>query len=285
MCSAYRVLVGASLLIASALLAPPLAAVPGSRPPMRVCADPNNLPFSNARGEGFENAIAQVLGRALGRPVVYFWQPQRRAFFRTTLQAGNCDVAINVPASFERVRATRPYYRSTYVFVTRRARQLDIHTFDDPRLRQLQIGIQITGDDYDNPPAAQALASRQLVDHLRGFTVYGDYSKPNPQRAIVDAVAGGDVDVAIVWGPLAGYFAARAATPLTLTPVEAQPQRDRSFAFDMAVGVRRDDARLHDQLDAALVRRFDEIQTILRRFNVPLVGPAHDRRVPTGGTP
>ena len=282
MCSVCRAL--AALAIAAAVVSQPLTVSSGP-PPLRVCADPNNMPFSNARGEGFENAIAQVLGRALGRPVRYFWQPQRRAFFRTTLQAGNCDVVVNVPASFERVRATRPYYRSAYVFVTQQARHLDIRSFDDPRLRPLRIGIQITGDDYDNPPAAQALASRQLVDNLRGYTVYGDYSKDDPQRAIVDAVAGGAVDVAIVWGPLAGYFAARAATPLSLTPVEAQLGRDRSFAFDMAVGVRRDDAQLHDKLDAAVVRRFDEIQTILRRFNVPLVGPVHNRRVATGGTP
>jgi quinoprotein dehydrogenase-associated probable ABC transporter substrate-binding protein len=236
---------------------------------LRVCADPNNLPFSDAHGAGFENAIASLVARELGRRLEYFWQPQRRGFLRTTIQAHRCDVVMSVPSTFERVRPTRPYYRSTYVFVTRRDRHLDVRSFDDSRLRGLRIGIQITGQDYDNPPPAQALAARQLVDRIRGYTVYGDYSQPSPQRAIVDAVAAGDVDVAIVWGPLAGYFAAREHPPLAVTPV-APSDHDVPFAFDISMAVRPDDAPLHDALDAALARRASEVTRILRRFGVPL---------------
>lgn len=245
----------------------PAAAV---RPRLRVCADPNNLPFTNARGEGFENAIAKLLADDLGREVSYYWQPQRRAFLRTTLDARMCDVVMSIPSRLERVRATRPYYRSSYVFVSRGDRRLAIRSFDDPQLRRLTIGVQVTGDDYANPPAAQALASRHLFDRVRGYPVYGNYSDPSPQRAIVDAVAAGTIDVAVVWGPLAGYYRSREPVPLTITPVAAQPGVDGPFAFDISLGVRKEDAALQQLLDAALSRRSTEVRRVLQRFGVPL---------------
>ncbi len=255
---------------------------------LRVCADPNNLPFTNSRGEGFENRIAELVGRELRRPVRYYWQPQRRGFLRTTIQARYCDIVMGVPSTIERLRVTQPYYRSTYVFLSRRTDHLQIKSFDDPRLRRLRIGIQIVGEDYENPPPAQALAARGLFDQVRGYTVYGDYSKPSPQRTIVDAVAEGDVDVAAVWGPLAGYFAAKEPVPLTLVPVEANAARDLTpFAFDISMGVRRDDAALHDALDRAIERRSGEIRQILRRYGVPFaagdVRGETNRTVPVPG--
>src|SRR3954452_21089569 len=189
------------------------AAMAGSTPPpLRVCADPNNMPFSNEKRQGFENRISELVARDLRRPLTYFWSPQRRGFVRNTLAAGQCDVMIGVPVQYERVQSARAYYRSSYAFVTRRDRHLRITSFDDARLKRLTIGIQITGDDYNNPPAAQALAARHLNDNVRGYTVYGDYSKPDPQREVVDAVADGRVDVAVVWGPFAGYFGRREPT-------------------------------------------------------------------------
>ena len=186
---------------------------------------------------------------------------------------------MSVPPGLPRVRATRPYYRSSYVFVTRRDRGLDVKSFDDHRLAHAQIGIQITGEDYDNPPPAQALASRQLVDHIHGYTVYGDYSQPSPQRAIVDAVAAGDVDIAIVWGPLAGYFAPREPVALRLEPVTPDSERDSlPFAFDIAVAVRREDAALGAALDAAIVRHRREITRVLQQFGVPLVATSRARQ-------
>src|SRR5205085_8107437 len=133
--------------------------------------------------------------------------------------------------------STRPYYRSSYVFVSRRDRGLRIASFDDRRLRSMTIGIQLTGDDYENPPAAQALAAYHLGQNVRGFTVYGDYSQPDPQRDIVDAVADGRVDVAVVWGPLAGFFRRRETVPLDLTPVAGAAERgEAAFHFDIAMG-------------------------------------------------
>jgi quinoprotein dehydrogenase-associated probable ABC transporter substrate-binding protein len=241
------------------------------RPPLRVCADPNNMPFSHRDGQGFENKIAELVARELHRPLVYFWSPQRRGFIRNTLAAGRCDVVMGVPAQYGRLQPTRAYYRSSYVFVTRRDRHLDVRSLDDSRLTSLTIGIQLTGDDYNNPPAAQALASRHIVQNVRGYTVYGDYSKPDPQRDLVAAVAANRVDLAVVWGPLAGYYARAAAVPLDLVPVS--PEHDGpgvAFAFDIAMGVRRDDTTLGHALDGIIVGRRGEIRRILTAYGVPL---------------
>src|SRR5215217_8214805 len=176
---------------------------------LRVCADPNNLPFSNAKGQGFENRIAELVAREMGRSVKYTWWAQRRGFVRNTLNAGDCDVIIGVPASFDLTAVTNPYYRSSYVFVTRRDRNIHVSSYDDPILRKLRIGVQLVGDDGANTPPVHALGQRGIRGNLKGYLVYGDYREPNPPARIVDAVVKGEVDVAIVWGPLAGFFAAR----------------------------------------------------------------------------
>lgn len=239
---------------------------------LRVCADPNNLPFSNARGEGFENAIARLVAQDLGRTLSYVWWPQRRGFVRHTLAAGTCDLIIGVPATFAMARPTRPYYRSTYVFVSRRDRHLHLRSLDDPALRQLRIGIQITGEDYANPPAAQALASRQIIENVRGFPVYGNYATPFPLDGVMSAVSAKAVDVAIVWGPLAGFVARHAGVPLDLVPVTpAIDQRVLRFTFDISMGVRRNDAELADRLNDVIERRAGDIRRILLSFGVPLV--------------
>ncbi|MCU1381423.1 MAG: putative methanol oxidation protein [Acidobacteria bacterium] len=249
-----------------------VATLSAGAPPLRVCSDPNNMPFSNVKRQGFENKIAELVARDLGRPLAYFWSPQRRGFVRNTLAAGQCDVMMGVPVQYDRVQSTRAYYRSSYAFVARRDRHLRVASFDDVRLKTLKIGIQITGDDYNNPPAAQALAARHLGNNVRGYTVYGDYSKPDPQRDVVDAVADGRVDIAVVWGPFAGYYGRREPAPMDVVPVSAE--RDGpgvAFAFDIAMGVRRGDRTLRDALDAVIVRRHAEIRRILTSYGVPLL--------------
>ncbi|MDQ3821120.1 MAG: transporter substrate-binding domain-containing protein [Acidobacteriota bacterium] len=146
---------------------------------LRVCADPNNLPFSNSKGEGFENRIAELIAREMNADLEYTWWAQRRGFIRNTLKAGECDVVIEVPASFEMALTTSPYYRSTYVFVYRKDRRLNISSFDDPILRRLKIGVQMIGDDFSNAPPAHALSNRHIIDNVEGFTVYGNYSEQN----------------------------------------------------------------------------------------------------------
>ena len=237
---------------------------------LRVCADPNNLPFSNRNGEGFENKIAELLAREMNVRLEYTWWPQRRGFFRNTLKAGLCDVVIGVPSSLEMALTTAPYYRSSYVFVYRRDRGLKIGSFDDAALRNLKIGVQMIGDDFSNTPPAHALTTRGMAENIHGYMVYGDYSKELPGSSIIEAVASGEVDVAVVWGPLAGYFAKRGKLPLEVVPVK--PEIDQPFlpfVYDISVGVRRGDTDFRDRIEQILQRRRPEIQNLLKEYGVP----------------
>jgi mxaJ protein len=237
---------------------------------LRVCADPNNLPYSNAAGEGFENKVMQLVAADLGATLRYTWWAQRRGFARNTLNAGTCDVIPGVSSSMGMLGTTQPYYRSSYVFVSRADRKLALSSFDDPRLRTLRIGVQLIGDDGANTPPTHALARRGITGKIRGYMVYGDYRVQSPQSAIVDAVAAGDVDVAIAWGPTAGYFAARQPMPMTITPVS--PWLDGPqwpMVFDISMAVRKDDRALRRELNRVIDRRHGEIAAILARFGVP----------------
>jgi ABC-type amino acid transport substrate-binding protein len=167
---------------------------------------------------------------------------------------------------------TRPYYRSTYVFVYRKDRGIRISSLDDPILRKLKIGVQLIGDDQANSPPAHALSARHIIRNVAGYTVYGDYSQPNPPARIVDAVVNKAVDVAVVWGPLAGYFASRAPVPLEIVPVS--PQVDLPFlpfVYDISMGVRRSEHVLKEELDGVLERKRAEIDAILDEYGVPRV--------------
>jgi quinoprotein dehydrogenase-associated probable ABC transporter substrate-binding protein len=234
---------------------------------LRVCADPNNLPFSNDKGEGFENRLAELLAADLQVPLQYAWWPQRRGFIRNTLDAGACDVVMGVPVGYEPALTTRAYYRSTYVFVSRKGRYPTLTSLDDARLKRLRIGVQLVGDDFANSPPAHALSARGLTGNVVGYSVLGDYSKPNPPARIVEAVARGDVDTALVWGPLAGYFARRSTVPLELRAIA--PDGRLPFAFDVAMGVRRGDIPRRRVLDDFLRRRRARITAILGEYGVP----------------
>ncbi len=238
---------------------------------LRVCADPNNLPYSNEKREGFENKLAELVARDLGARVQYTWWAQRRGYVRNTLRAGKCDVLMGVPTGFDPVIITRPYYRSTYTFVTRRSAPR-VRSLDDPLLRTARVGVQMIGDDFANSPPATALTRRGIVRNVVGYSVLGDYREPNPPSRIVRAVEKGEVDVAIVWGPLAGYFARRSHVPLRVDPVS--PEIDLPylpFVFDMAMGVRRRDTLFRAQLDGVLRRRQPDIDRLLADYGVPRV--------------
>jgi mxaJ protein len=239
---------------------------------LRVCADPNNLPFSDREGRGFENKVVELIARDLGSTVDYTWWAQRRGYVRNTLKADVCDVWSGVASGAEMMTSSRPYYRSSYVFVTRADRALHIASFDDPQLRTLIIGVQMVGSDAMNTPPAHALSRRGIVQNVRGYMLYGDYRQPHPASAIIDAVENGDVDVAIVWGPTAGYFAAQASTPLTIEAV--QPWRDGTelpMAFYISMGVRRGDNALLKRLDESLERNRAAISAILAEYHVPVL--------------
>jgi len=229
---------------------------------LRVCAEPDNLPFSHVERTGFENHIAELLAQELGAELVYSWQPQRRGFVRKTLGAGVCDLWMGVPAGDPRVLTTRAYYRSSYVFVYgKRA----LRSFDDPQLAALRIGVQLPGNDMAATPAGYALAARGAIEKVVGFPVYG--TLPAAQR-IVAAIASGALDAGIVWGPAAGWFAERAS--LSVAPAPAPPElRGMPFEFAIAIGVRRGERDLRNRLDAALASRDDDVARILDQYAVP----------------
>ncbi|MGH7578798.1 MAG: quinoprotein dehydrogenase-associated putative ABC transporter substrate-binding protein, partial [Gemmatimonadales bacterium] len=184
---------------------------------LRVCADPDNMPLSNQKGEGFEQKIAELIGKEWNAKVEYAWWPVRRGFFSRALNGRYCDVAIQAPVQLDMAGVTRPYFRSGYVFLTRKDSGLDITSLADPRLKQLRIGVNLLNSDAENTPPAMALSRYGVVGNLKGYsTFYTDRERPED---IVEAVADKEVDVAIVWGPLAGYFAKKSPVPLVLTPL------------------------------------------------------------------
>jgi mxaJ protein len=246
---------------------------------LRVTADPNNLPFTNERREGFENKLAELIATELGADLQYSWRAQRRGFFRETLKENRADLVLGVPAHFDMALTTRPYYRSSYVFVYRKDRGLNISSLDDPALRRLKIGVQMIGNDGRNTPPAHALASRGIIDNVVGYTVYGDYSQPNPPARIIDAVANNEIDVAIAWGPMAGYFARKQTVPMAVIPVSPAADPQLPFTFSIAIGVRKTDKTLRDEVDTVLVRKRAEVDAILDRFGVPRVRDSEGAQV------
>jgi len=189
-----------------------------------------------------------------------------RGLVRKTLDAGACDVLIGVPADFDRVLATTPYYRSSYVFVTRGDDAAPLRSFADPRLVQLRVGVQLVGNDLAATPPGHALAQRGATQHVVGFTIYGD--GPAAER-MLRALSERQLDAALVWGPQAGYFARHAHTPMRLSAATAPPGLPLPFEFAIAMGVRRGDTALRDALNGVIERRRADIDAILAQYGVP----------------
>jgi mxaJ protein len=240
-------------------------------PVLRVCADPNNLPYSNKQRQGFENKLAELVAKDLGMQISYFWFPQRDAFFRKTLNSGLCDVVMGVPTGFEEADTTQPYYRSTYVFVSRRDYKLKISSFDDPRLKELRIGVNVLGHSDDSLPPVQALASRGIVRNVVGYSIFGgNLTEANPPADLIEAVSTNHVDVAIAWGPQAGYFARRSAVPLDVTPAKSDlAYPNLPLTFEIGIGVRKGDVALKKRLDTELERLRLQIRRLLRSYGIP----------------
>jgi mxaJ protein len=250
------------------------------RTAFRVCQDPNNMPFSNLAGEGFENKIAELFARDLGLPVTYYSFPNRLAFIRNTLrfklpdEAYRCDVVMGVPAGFDQVSATKPYYRSTYALVFPRGKGMDaVRTSDDllalppERLRTLRIGV------YDRSPASMWLARHGLVDRGVPYPMMSPDPEQYPGQIIERELAQGRIDAAIVWGPIASYFARRVKSPeLLVAPMKSEP--GLPFDFAMAMGVRYGEPNWKKQIEDLIARHRVEILAILREYGVPLVDEA-----------
>jgi ABC-type amino acid transport substrate-binding protein len=177
---------------------------------------------------------------------------------------------MGVPSRFEEAAATRPYYRSTYVFITRHDRDLHISSLDDSRLHQLKIGVHVLGEQDDSLPPVHALLSRGIVRNLVGFSIFGNLNEANPPADLIKAVEDGDVDIAIVWGPLAGYFGRQSPVALDIAPLARDSANPKlPFSFDIGIGVRENNFALKKTLDDELTRRHREIDEILRQFGIP----------------
>jgi mxaJ protein len=233
----------------------------------RVCADPNNLPYSNDRLEGFENKIAALFASDLGTTPSYTWWPDRRGFIRNTLRANQCDVVMGVPNGYDQVRWTTPYYRSSYAFVFVKEGKFRVRSWDDERLRDARIGVIAA------TPPADALVKKGLMGNVAAYRLTIDYTTEYPGK-IVDDVAAGKIDLAIVWGPVAGYFAKKAAVPLDVVAVPPLEGVPVPFTYEISMGVRKRDKERQEQLEALLRKHQAEITTILAEYGVPLVeGP------------
>ena len=233
-------------------------------PVLRVCGDPDNLPFSNERLEGFENRIAAVVAAELGAMPVYAWWPHQRGLVRNTIDAGTCDVIFGVPEGLDFVLWTKPYYRSAYVMAYRNDRGYDFRSLDAPELSELRIGVHV------NTPPEESLARRGLLDNVSTYSLFfdprGDRDRP---RKLLDDLVAGAVDVAVAWGPLAGYAATMSNAPLELVPLEDEP--GVPLSFDISMGVAKGNEALKDRLETAIDRRQSEILAILAEYGVPLV--------------
>ena len=230
---------------------------------LRVCGDPDNLPFSNKKREGFENKIAEVIAKEVGAELTYYWWPHQRGLIRNTLRAGQCDVLISVPQGWEPVLWTRPYYRSGYVIVYPKAKGHKITSLDDPVLKQLKIGV------YVNSPPSKTLAEKGIVKNMVGYNPL-DYQQDRPGKIIEDLIAG-EIDVAVVWGPVAGYYAKKLnASRLDIVPLQ-DGDPGNPFSFEFSMGVREGNKALKAQLEEALSKRQAEIQKILEDYGVPLL--------------
>ena len=235
-----------------------------SSAPLRVCADPDNLPYSNRAFQGYENKIAELMARDLGRSLEYRWARTGRGFVREYLNKHECDLLIEVPAGYSQVLTTPAYFTSSYVFVTRESRKLEVTSFDDPALRDFRIGLQTVADDYT--PPGHALASRGLIGNAVGFN-----GRRQGDGAIIHAVAAGNIDLAVVWGPVAGYYKQKERIPLRLSLPPAFDTTVLPFRFAISMGVRKGDQKLRDEIAASLVRRKPAIDAVLRRYGVPIV--------------
>lgn len=237
---------------------------------MRVCADPNNLPYSDREREGFENRIAAILADELNANLTFVWYPQRMTMIERALRTGRCDMIMGIVDGHPQVLTTLSYYRSSYVFVYRKDAPFQIKSFDDPVLKDLTIGVQLAGGGA--PPPNIALTNRGLGANLEGYSILGDYSEDTPLSPIITAVANGDVDVAVAWGPLAGYFAKHQGVPMAVVPVSPQFEPPGwPMVFSISIGLRKGDIDLSRLLNRALVKRWDDIHAVLESYGVPLM--------------
>jgi quinoprotein dehydrogenase-associated probable ABC transporter substrate-binding protein len=267
------------LLLAGAALALPGAAAPGAaqmpptqsptgelvaRTELRVCADPNDMPFSDEKGEGFENKIAQVLGNDLALPVRYTWFPQVVGFVRNTLRANRCDLVMGTVAGDEIMQTTTPYYYTSYVIAYRNDNGWTFTDFDDPKMKAMHIGI-VAGT-----PPADLLVRHGLMAHARPYALQVDTRFESSVHQMLSDIVNKEIDAGLVWGPVAGYYIKKGGMPLKMALIENEPGAPR-MAYHIAMGVRNNEPEWRRRINAAIIKHRDEITAILHDYGVPLL--------------
>lgn len=258
-------LLGGAIALTSVLSSPAVAGPPEilERGTLRVCADGNNLPFSNEAGEGFENRIAEMMAEDLGLTLTYVWAPQVMGFVRNTLELRVCDVIIGIAAGYELVQNTNAYFRSVYAFVLPADAEIEITGLADEDLRGMVVGA-VT----DTPPIVPL---RQSGARVKSYPLQFDTRTISVVRQAVDDVANGVTDAAVLWGPIAGYFAARHDPPLRVVPLDPRQENDVRIDYRITMGIRRNEPLWKDWLNDFIERRQDEINRILAEYGVPLL--------------
>ncbi len=236
-----------------------------SQTAFRVCADPANLPFSNERGQGFENKVAELFGSALGLPVTYAWHPQTIGFVRNTLGAQACDVIMAVTSAHELVQNTRFYYRSTYVLLYRAADRGTFDSLDSPMTGVARIGV------VANTPPAVLFERRGLIGNVTSYNLIVDTRVEHPAQQAVEDLAAGRIDMALLWGPIAGYWAMRSPVPLEWVPLRSDPGMNTPMDYRISLGIRYGETEWLETLNRLIREKQRDIDRILAEYGVPLL--------------
>ncbi len=236
-----------------------------ARSALRVCADPANLPFSNERRQGFENKVADLIGKKLDLPVVYTWFPQATGFVRRTLRDRKCDIIMGFSQGHELVQNSNHYYRSTYVMVFKTGGKLEgIENLDDPRLRDARIGV-VAGT-----PPATILAINQLLGRIKPYPLIVDRRHDSPAERMIGDLEKGEIDIGLMWGPIGGYYAGKAAAKLTVQPMVKETKGPR-MAYRITFGIRKGEPDWKHKLNDLIAANQSEINAILLEYGVPLL--------------
>jgi quinoprotein dehydrogenase-associated probable ABC transporter substrate-binding protein len=234
------------------------------RSELKVCADPNNLPFSDEKKEGFENKIAELLGADLGLPVNYTWFPQIIGFVRNTLRTHLCDLVMGTVAGDEIMQTTNPYYFTTYVMFYRSDKRLSFEGTQDPKLANLHLGV------VGGTPPADLLVRHDLMSHVKPYALTVDTRAESATHQMVQDVVDGAIDVGFLWGPIAGYYRKHDDLPLTLVPLKDEEGAAR-MEYHIAMGVRANEPEWRRLINAVILKREGDITAILRDYGVPLL--------------
>jgi quinoprotein dehydrogenase-associated probable ABC transporter substrate-binding protein len=232
------------------------------RSSFRVCSDPANLPFSNDKGEGFENKIAELLAAKLNVPLKYTWYPNSIGFLRNTLRVRRCDVVMGTVSGAELTQTTNPYYRSVYVMVTRKADNITADKIEDPALKDLKIGLTA------GAPPADIAAKNGLAGNIKPYDLFVDTRVQTPGKDMIEDLANKQIDVALLWGPIAGFYAGKHGDDLKITPLVNEPKSTR-MEFYITMAVRPGESKWKNDINDLIRANKDAIDKILRDYHVP----------------